>query len=61
MAKIVAPPSALIAEGIIIGAILLDINKFEKSEGYIVSDDVFYDNRNKLLWNKIKGICTHVT
>ena len=54
MAKIVAPPSALDAEEMILGNILNNPNTLDKAAGYIVEDEVFYDDRNKLLWSKIK-------
>ena len=56
MAKAVSPPSSIEAEKILIGCILLDPNKFVEAAGYIIEDEVFYDNRNQLLWRKIKNM-----
>ena len=52
--KVVTPPQAIEAEEAIIGCILLNPSKFKETSGYIIEDDVFYDDRNKLLWKSIK-------
>ena len=52
--KVVTPPQAIEAEEAIIGCVLLNPSKFKETSGYIVEDDVFYDDRNKLLWKNIK-------
>ncbi len=52
--KVVAPPRAITAEESIIGCILLNPSKFVETAGYIIEDDVFYDNKNKILWQTIK-------
>ena len=59
MAKAVSPPSSIEAEKILIGCILLDPNKFVEAAGYIIEDEVFYDNRNQLLWRKIKNMISN--
>ena len=47
------PPSAMKAESIIIGTILLNPDKYQEVAGFIPEEDVFYDDRHRLLWRKI--------
>ena len=59
MAKIVASPSAKEAEGAILGIIMLDSNTYHQAREYITSSHVFYDDRNKILWDKIQYMISH--
>ena len=54
MAKAVLPPQAKEAEEVIIGSILLNPERFRQAQKYIIEDEVFYDDRNKMIWNKLK-------
>ena len=54
MSKIVASPSAIEAEGAILGIVLLESSTYYQVREYIINEDVFYDDRNKLLWRKIR-------
>ena len=59
MSKIVAPPSAKEAEGAILGIILIDSNSYHQAREYISNSHVFYDDRNKILWDKIQYMISH--
>ena len=59
MSKIVAPPSAKEAEGAILGIILIDSNSYHQAREYISNSHVFYDDRNKMLWNKIQHMISN--
>ena len=54
MGKIVASPSATEAEEAILGIVLLEPDAYYQVREYIINEDVFYDDRNKLLWRKIR-------
>ena len=54
MSKIVSSPSAKEAEGAILGTVLINSSSFYQAKEYIINENVFYDDRNKLLWRKIK-------
>tara|TARA_R100001082_G_C4365992_1_gene161958 strand:- start:2030 stop:3346 length:1317 start_codon:yes stop_codon:yes gene_type:complete len=59
MSKIVASPSAKEAEGAILGIVLLDCDSYHQAREYITNDNVFYDDRNKMLWNKIQHMISN--
>ena len=59
MAKTVLPPQAKEAEEVIIGSILLNPEGFREAQKYIIEDDVFYDDRNKMIWNKLKKMISN--
>ena len=59
MSKIVASPSAKEAEGAILGIIMIDSNTYHQAREYITNSHVFYDDRNKILWDKIQYMISH--
>ena len=56
MSKIVIPPQAIDAEQVILGNIINEPSKYSEASAIITTPDVFYDDTNKLLWKKLKGI-----
>tara|TARA_R100000458_G_scaffold27720_1_gene25291 strand:+ start:1785 stop:3101 length:1317 start_codon:yes stop_codon:yes gene_type:complete len=59
VSKIVASPSAREAEGAILGIVMADCDKYHQAREYITNSNVFYDERNKLLWEKIQHMVSN--
>ena len=49
-------PNDAIIELAVVGAIVRYPSKFNDVSKYIVSDEVWYDNRCRVLWNVIAGM-----
>jgi replicative DNA helicase len=54
MAKSITPPTAPEAEDCLIGLIITDPKYYKVAEQYITSEDVFWQDRTKILWRKIR-------
>ena len=49
-------PNDVTIELAVVGAVIVYPSKFNDVAKYIVSDEVWYDNRCKVLWNVLAGM-----